>query len=141
LGHALHEGIHKYSNVAAQNTLGVFVNEGITQHFTDLVQSEQGVGGKSNNAYGDQLAAAEVLASWLTPARLAEAYFEGKGMTEVDERVRQELGIDTATRVKLAAGNKGKDLGDKILERRGKPSRATPRKPQSPTPDPAKATP
>jgi hypothetical protein len=141
LGHALHEGIHKYSSIVAQKILGIFVNEGITQHFTDLVLAEHGVAGKSSHAYKDQLAAAKVLAGWFTPDELAAVYFEGRGLTEFDEQLRQELGVDTATRPKLAAGNGGADLADKIMERKGKPSRATRRKPQAVPPAPAPVTP
>lgn len=126
VGHALHEGIHKYSSVLLQVILGIFVNEGITQKYTDQVLAEHGVPGKVNHAYGPQLEAAEVLAGWFTADDFAKAYFQGQGVSKIRDRVVAELAVTTQELPALASGNEGQDLADKIVDRKGKKSRVTP---------------
>lgn len=118
LGHALHEGVHKYSSAALQSLLGVFVNEGITQHFTDAVLADHSLTGKVGHAYADQLSAAKKLASWVSPAQLGRAYFMGADLTHVVDAVRLKLGLESEDRSKLAAEKDGKALGDRISAHR-----------------------
>src|SRR5262249_6038444 len=55
VGHALHEAIHKFSSPAFRNVFGGYLDEGVTQYFTDVVLVEQGLGKMTTHMYQDQL--------------------------------------------------------------------------------------
>ena len=105
-GHALHEGIHKYSSPAVLNVFGQFLNEGVTQYFADSVQEEHKVEGKTQHEYGEQLECAKIAMSFLKDSEktLAEAYFQGKA-TPMAQEINARLGIDHGERVKLVSTN------------------------------------
>jgi hypothetical protein len=106
-GHALHEGIHKYSAAVVLGALGQSLNEGITQYFTDQVLAEHKVEGEAKHEYGPQLECAKIVLTWL-PDRdktLAEAYFQGKA-TVMAEAINKQLGIDAGQRAKLVGEDK-----------------------------------
>jgi hypothetical protein len=112
-GHAIHEGIHKYSSVAVERALGVFLNEGITQHFADLVQTEQKVQGSTSHAYQDQLDCANIVLSWVNDDILARAYFRGDA-NPLAQEVMRRLHIDGAKLYSLAHDDDGKGLCKRI---------------------------
>jgi hypothetical protein len=106
-GHALHEGIHKYSAAVVLGALGKSLNEGITQYFTDRVQAEHNVEGEAQNEYGPHVECAKIVLSWLPDREktLAEAYFQGKA-TVLAEAINKQLGIDAGQRAKLVGEDK-----------------------------------
>jgi hypothetical protein len=106
-GHALHEGIHKYSAAVVLGALGQSLNEGITQYFTDRVQAEHQLEGEAQNEYGEQLECAKIVLSWLPDQEktMAEAYFQGKA-TVMAEAINKQLGIDAGQRSKLVGEDK-----------------------------------
>jgi hypothetical protein len=106
-GHALHEGIHKYSAAVVLGALGKSLNEGITQYFTDRVQAEHQVEGAAQNEYGSQLECAKIVLTWLPDREktMAEAYFQGKA-TLMAEAINKQLGIDAGQRAKLVGEDK-----------------------------------
>jgi hypothetical protein len=118
-GHALHEGIHKFSSVAMQKALGEFLNEGFTQHFADFVQDERSIGGFPQSSYEKQLACARIVRRWINndDRILARAYFQGEGVNEVLNAVLRKLGIQAAELVKLANGGEGEDLCERIKDK------------------------
>jgi hypothetical protein len=117
-GHALHEGIHKFSAPAVQNVFGVFLNEGFTQHFADVVQDERSMGGFPQHAYKEQLACARIVRHWVNndDRLLARAYFQANAI-EVREAVLRKLGIQGAELIKLAKGEGGEDLCERIKDK------------------------
>jgi hypothetical protein len=83
VGDALHEAIHKFSSAAILKSvsqigesLGKFVNEGVTQYFTNLVLQEQGLP-LGKNQYDEQLRCAQELVGLLHEDVVAAAYFGG----------------------------------------------------------------
>jgi hypothetical protein len=75
VGDALHESIHKFSSnfLAA---FGKFLNEGVTQFFTDLVLEEQGLP-KGKSDYPKQLECAHKLVDRSSRDLVGKAYFMG----------------------------------------------------------------
>lgn len=106
-GHALHEGIHKYSAAVVLGALGQSLNEGITQYFTDRVQEEHQIKGAAQHEYGSQLECAKIILTWLPDREktLAEAYFQGKA-TALAAEINKQLGIDAGQRAKLVGEDK-----------------------------------
>ena len=106
-GHALHEGIHKYSSRVVLTMFGQFLNEGVTQYFADRVQEEHQVEGKTKHEYGEQLECAKIALSFLKDGdkTLAEAYFQGKAIP-MSEEINARLGINQGERAKLVSDNK-----------------------------------
>jgi hypothetical protein len=73
---ALHEAIHLNSNAQFQSNFGHHLNEGVTEHFTQVVLKEQKL--DPGEAYPDELAMAEGLISVLGEDEVGQAYFQGK---------------------------------------------------------------
>ena len=73
---ALHEAIHLNSDAQFQNNFGHHLNEGVTEHFTQVVLKEQKR--DPGKAYPDELAMAEGLISDLGEDQVGQAYFQGK---------------------------------------------------------------
>ena len=71
----LHEAIHLNSEAPFQNNFGHYLNEGVTEHFTQAVLKEQK--GDAGTAYPDELAMAESLISDLGEDQVGKAYFQG----------------------------------------------------------------
>jgi hypothetical protein len=114
-GQALHEGIHKYSSVAIQNALGVFINEGFTQLYTDDVLAEHGLGSMSH-AYGRNLKCARIVLRWINNdmVSLGRAYFRGDANPLLQE-VTRKLGLKTARdRIQLTEDRDGLGLCERI---------------------------
>ena len=114
-GHAFHEGVHKYSSPGIQNAFGIYLNEGITQYFADRVQAEQGVEGSTSHAYGDQLACAKTVLSWIggDEAVLAQAYLQGRINRPLEETLRR-LGISQRELDRLKRDRDGLGLCERI---------------------------
>ena len=95
-GHALHEAVHKYSSIAIQSALGLFINEGVTQYFTDSVLAERSLG-NSSNIYGPNLKCAKTVLGWINNDEkiLARAYFRGDANPLLQE-VMNRLGLRAA---------------------------------------------
>jgi Domain of unknown function (DUF4157) len=72
----LHEAIHLSSSAQFQSNFGHYLNEGVTEHFTEAVLNEQQL--KPGQAYRDELAMARGLISDLGEQLVGEAYFQGK---------------------------------------------------------------
>lgn len=102
LGQALHEAIHKVSLRAIESLFGNFLNEGVTQYFTDAVLAEQGLGPATGHRYGPQLACAQTFVSLFGRDDVARVMFSGAGSGELVARVRQRLNITEQERVRLA---------------------------------------
>jgi hypothetical protein len=113
-GHALHEGIHKYSSVAVQNGLGVYFNEGVTQYFTNRVLAEHPELG-TVAAYDDELACARIALRWINDdvAMFARAYFGGE-VNPLATAVRQRLNLTGAEFSRLANEDEGLGLCRRI---------------------------
>jgi hypothetical protein len=75
VGHALHEAIHKYASSGFRAVFGGFLDEGVTQYFTNCILREQGV--SEGKAYEDNLRCANVLVRLFSHDRVAMAYFQG----------------------------------------------------------------
>ena len=71
----LHEAIHLNSEAPFQNNFGHYLNEGVTEHFTQAVLKEQKR--DAGTAYPDELAMAESLISDLGEDQVGKAYFQG----------------------------------------------------------------
>lgn len=71
----LHEAIHLNSEPQLQNNFGHYMNEGVTEHFTQAVLKEQKR--DAGTAYPDELAMAESLISDLGEDQVGKAYFQG----------------------------------------------------------------
>ena len=74
-GHALHEAMHKVAHPVFRPYWERFINEGVTQYFTDLVLEEQGLAKVSDHEYTQELACAEKLVLASSPEVVARAYF------------------------------------------------------------------
>lgn len=114
---ALHEGIHKYSSVVVRMRLGEYVNEGLTQHFTDLVRAEHGVKGRHEHAYGDRLACANKVIGWLDDGeRLSRrAYFRGD-IEPLRQEIMRRLRVNGSQLDGLARDRGGEGLCERIME-------------------------
>ncbi|MCA9420536.1 MAG: hypothetical protein KC592_05950 [Nitrospira sp.] len=75
IGAAVHEAIHKYASPGFRAVFGGFLDEGVTQYFTDLVLEEQGVA-KGKTAYQNQMRCANELVRLFGHDRVAKAYFQ-----------------------------------------------------------------
>jgi hypothetical protein len=71
----LHEAIHLNSEAQFQNHFGHYMNEGVTEHFTQAVLKEQKR--DAGTAYPDEWALAESLISDLGEDLVGKAYFQG----------------------------------------------------------------
>ena len=73
---ALHESIHKFSQSGFRNVFGKFLDEGVTQYFTDIVLEEQGLE-KGSSLYGPNLRCAKDLFALAGFGLVAKSYFDG----------------------------------------------------------------
>lgn len=74
-GHAVHESMHKVASPGFHIFWGTFINEGVTQYFTDLLLEEQGLSKVTDHKYGAELACAEKLVAATSWQVVAGAYF------------------------------------------------------------------
>ncbi len=91
VGHALHEAIHKFSSPAFRSVFGGYLDEGVTQYFTDLVLVEQGLGKMKTHNYQDQLRCATRLVAHFNADIVAKAYFEGAGLENLAKNLVDKL--------------------------------------------------
>ena len=75
MANALHESIHKFSNPGFRSMFDDFVDEGTTQYFADKVHVELGLPPAGSHAYGEQVAFATKLVSYLGESFTAERFF------------------------------------------------------------------
>ena len=87
LGDTVHEAIHKFSSSGSgRGSLGFlhffggFLNEGVTQFFTDVLLQEQGLGIHTRHKYGKQLRCAKAVVDAFGVATVGRAYFMGEIM-------------------------------------------------------------
>src|SRR5215471_1605701 len=83
VGHALHEATHKFSSPGFRSVFGGYLDEGVTQYFTDVVLVEQGLGKMTTHSYQDQLRCANHLVGLFNPDVIAKAYFQGAGLQDL----------------------------------------------------------
>lgn len=117
VGHALHEAIHKFSSPGFRSVFGGYLDEGVTQYFTDLVLQEQGLGKMTTHAYRDQLRCANQLVGLFNPDIIAKAYFQGVGLDDLANNLVGRLNTnltELATKLKR---------GDALCQRIGKAPR------------------
>lgn len=104
VGHALHEAIHKFSSPGFRSVFGGYLDEGVTQYFTDLVLVEQGLGRMTTHVYQDQLRCANRLVTLFNHDAVAKAYFQGIGLDSLARNVVGRLNTnlaELATRLKI----------------------------------------
>jgi hypothetical protein len=114
VGHALHEAIHKFSSPGFREAFGGYLDEGVTQYFTDVVLIEQGLGKMTTHLYQDQLRCANQLFGLFNPDIVAKAYFQGAGLNDLAMNLAGMLNTnltELATRLKK---------GDALCQRIGK---------------------
>ena len=75
-GNALHEAMHKVAHPAFDGFWDEFINEGVTQLFTDELLKEQGLSEVTNHKYQAELACAKQLVSVTSRELVASAYFQ-----------------------------------------------------------------
>ncbi|MGH7908962.1 MAG: hypothetical protein ACRENW_03815 [Thermodesulfobacteriota bacterium] len=91
VGDALHEAIHKFSSPGFRTIFGGYLDEGVTQYFTDLVLEEQGLGKMTTHSYQDQLRCANQLVGLFSHDLVAKAYFRGVGLESLARNVAGRL--------------------------------------------------
>lgn len=96
VGHALHEAIHKCSSPGFRSVFGGYLDEGVTQYFTDVVLVEQGLGKMATHSYQDQLRCANRLIALFSPDSVAKAYFQGIGLENLARNVVGKLNTNLA---------------------------------------------
>jgi hypothetical protein len=115
-GDALHEGIHKYSSPVLQTRLGIYINEGFTQRFADLVSAEHGIGVYTDHIYGPQMACAKKVTGWLNDGeRLsARAFFSGE-VDPLRQEIMRRLRVNDSQLNDLARDRQGEGLCERIM--------------------------
>jgi hypothetical protein len=98
LGYVIHEFIHKLSGPTVKNMLGIFVNEGITQYFTDHFLAEGQYDILTDHGYMDNLACANKIVSQTNEQLVADAYFNNS--TKLVESLQKILNLKTFNDVK-----------------------------------------
>jgi hypothetical protein len=93
MGHALHEAIHKFSSPGFRNVFGGYLDEGVTQYFTDLVLVEQRLGRMTTHIYQDQLRCADQLVGLFNPDIIAKAYLQGAALEDLARDLAAKLNI------------------------------------------------
>jgi hypothetical protein len=104
VGAALHEAIHKFSSPGFRGVFGGYLDEGVTQYFTDLVLVEQVLGKMTTHSYQDQLRCANRFIVLFNPDTVAKAYFQGIGLDSLARTVVGRLNTnlaDLATKLKI----------------------------------------
>ena len=100
-GHALHEAMHKVAHPVFFRYWQRFINEGVTQYFTDLVLREQGLSEVTDHEYKDELACAKKLVLATSEDVVARAYFLN------DQALREAL----MRRFQIDAGTLTREIG------------------------------
>ena len=98
VGHALHEAIHKYASTGFRAVFGGFLDEGVTQYFTNCVLREQGLA--EGKAYEGNLRCANELVRLFGHDLVARAYFQD-GYQSLAKEVARNLNISLAQLPKL----------------------------------------
>ncbi|AHF17462.1 hypothetical protein NIASO_08170 [Niabella soli DSM 19437] len=98
LGYVIHEFMHKLSGVTVKNMLGTFINEGITQYFTDRFLTEGKYDVLKDHNYGDNLACAKKIVSDTSEEMVADAYF--KNDMKLINTLKDKLKLSTVTGLK-----------------------------------------
>ena len=104
VGAALHEAIHKFSSPGFRSVFGGYLDEGVTQYFTDVVLVEQGLGKMTTHVYQDQLRCANQLVALFSPDIVAKAYFQGVALESLAKNVVGRLKTnltELATKLKI----------------------------------------
>jgi uncharacterized protein DUF4157 len=114
-GDALHEGIHKYSSPVLQTRLGIYINEGFTQHFADLVSAEHGIGVYTGHTYGPQMDCAKKVMGWLKDGKMlsARAFFRGE-VDPLRQEIMRRLRVNDSQLNDLARDREGEGLCERI---------------------------
>lgn len=94
IGHALHESIHKLSDATFRPVFGGFLDEGVTQYFTDQILLEQKLGKLKKHRYRKQLGCAGKLVSLFDMERIANAYFLGLQVNDVRLDLMKKINVD-----------------------------------------------
>lgn len=95
VGHALHEVIHKLAAHAFRGVFGGYLDEGMTQYFTDLVLQEQGLEPMKRHLYQPHLACAKKMVLVFGNRPVASAYFQGgTPLVDLAKTVVRRLAID-----------------------------------------------
>jgi hypothetical protein len=106
LGYALHEAIHKFAGRGFRAVLGSYLDEGLTQYFTDRVLVEQALGPMTTHRYQAQLGCAQQFVRLFTPDLAARAYFEGgEHLTQVVRELLRRLNLSPAGLPALRQGD------------------------------------
>lgn len=98
-GDAVHEAIHKLSSPGFRGYFGGFLDEGVTQYFTDLVLEEQKLDKMTTHKYKAQLACAERLVGRTSRHLVAQKYFRWEG--NLPNELARALGISLVDLAKL----------------------------------------
>ena len=84
--HAFHEAVHSLSNLPILlQFFGGFLNEGLTQYFTDIIFTEQIGQQCTTHDYKDQLEYATDLVAFVGEDRMAKIFFLNSFSKELDE--------------------------------------------------------
>jgi hypothetical protein len=75
LAYVIHEFMHKLSGLTVKNVLGTFINEGVTQYFTDLFLAEGKYDILTDHGYMDNLSCANKIVSKTDEDTVAKTYF------------------------------------------------------------------
>jgi hypothetical protein len=106
VGYALHEAIHKFAERGFRPVLGGYLDEGLTQYFTDRVLVEQELGRMTRHLYEPQLRCAQHFVRLFTPDLAARAYFEGGNyLTQLAREVLRRLNLNAAGLPPLRQGD------------------------------------
>ena len=104
VGDALHEAVHKVSSNGFRGFFGGFLDEGVTQYFTDCVLKEQGLDAMQSHLYEKQLSCAKRLVAFTSRDLVAKAFFIAP--QPLVETLQAKLKVDLLGLRKLA--NDGK---------------------------------
>ena len=99
LGHAVHEAMHKVSSSGFRGFWADFLNEGVTQYFTDRLLVEQGLTEVKDHDYWERLACAKKLVALTDWQTVAAAYFQND--QKLREAVQKKLNVDLHTLSRL----------------------------------------
>lgn len=132
LGDALHEAMHKVSTRSVGGMFGPFLDEGVTQYFTDQVLREQQLPIATNHRYGPNLTCANAFIGIAGEPEVAAMQFAGRQIPQVRQAVMNRLRITEAELIQL--GQKDQ-LCARMTAAVAPPRQSAP--PRQPTPPPA----
>jgi hypothetical protein len=97
--------------------LGIYINEGFTQRFADLVSTEYGIGVYTDHIYGPQMACAKKVIGWLNDGeRLsARAFFRGE-IEPLRQEIMRRLRVNDSQLNDLAKDQQGEGLCERIMK-------------------------